>query len=191
MALLSSARKLRRRGNKIITTKVEHPAVLETCKRLKEDGFEVVFLDVDVDGARVRIILCTADNSSVFKRIAVSVFRMRVELAHILLFIRLPEDIEGVVAENGDARFQRQCFVVAEDQIGSSADSKTTIYRHIPVNDIPSAVKRIRRPVCKQGVARTGFFRVYYRFVCVVPRAFNVLNAARSADFKGNDGASS
>ena len=50
MALLSAARKLRRRGRKIITTKVEHPAVLETCKRLKEDGFEVVFLDVDVDG---------------------------------------------------------------------------------------------------------------------------------------------
>ena len=50
MALYSSARKLRRRGNKIITTKVEHPAVLETCKRLKEDGFEVVTLDTDVDG---------------------------------------------------------------------------------------------------------------------------------------------
>ncbi|MBE6039908.1 MAG: cysteine desulfurase [Clostridiales bacterium] len=50
MALYSSARKLRRRGNKIITTKVEHPAVLETCKRLAEDGFEVVYLDVDVDG---------------------------------------------------------------------------------------------------------------------------------------------
>lgn len=50
MALYSSARKLRRRGNKIITTKVEHPAVLETCKRLAEDGFEIVYLDVDVDG---------------------------------------------------------------------------------------------------------------------------------------------
>jgi len=50
MALLSAARKLRRRGRKIITTKVEHPAVIETCKRLKEDGFEVEFLDVDVDG---------------------------------------------------------------------------------------------------------------------------------------------
>lgn len=50
MALLSAARKLKRRGNKIITTKIEHPAVLETCKRLKDDGFELVFLDVDVDG---------------------------------------------------------------------------------------------------------------------------------------------
>ena len=50
MALLSSARKMRRRGNKIITTKVEHPAVLETCKRLKDQGFDILYLDVDVDG---------------------------------------------------------------------------------------------------------------------------------------------
>lgn len=50
MALLSAARKLRRRGNKVITTRVEHPAVLETCKRLKEDGFEITYIDVDVDG---------------------------------------------------------------------------------------------------------------------------------------------
>ena len=50
MALVSVARKMRRRGNKIITTKIEHPAVLETCKRLTEDGFEIVYVDVDVDG---------------------------------------------------------------------------------------------------------------------------------------------
>ena len=50
MALVSAARKLRRRGNRIITTKVEHPAVLETCKRLADDGFVIDYLDVDVDG---------------------------------------------------------------------------------------------------------------------------------------------
>ncbi|MBR0309098.1 MAG: cysteine desulfurase [Mogibacterium sp.] len=50
MALLSSARKLRRRGRRIVTTKVEHPAVLETCRRLKDEGFDIVYLDVDVDG---------------------------------------------------------------------------------------------------------------------------------------------
>lgn len=50
MALHSSCRKMRRRGNKIITTKIEHPAILETCKRLEEDGFKVEYLDVDVDG---------------------------------------------------------------------------------------------------------------------------------------------
>jgi len=50
MALISTAKKMRRRGNKIITTKIEHPAILETCKRLAEDGFEIVYLDCDVDG---------------------------------------------------------------------------------------------------------------------------------------------
>lgn len=50
MALFSSVRKMRRRGNKIITTSLEHPAILEACKRLEEDGFKVVYLPSDVDG---------------------------------------------------------------------------------------------------------------------------------------------
>lgn len=37
----------KRSGNKIITTTVEHPAILEPCKRLEEQGFNVVYLDVD------------------------------------------------------------------------------------------------------------------------------------------------
>ena len=34
----------------MITTAVEHPAVLEVCKELKRDGYDVTFLDVDGDG---------------------------------------------------------------------------------------------------------------------------------------------
>ena len=50
MALVSTARKLKRRGRRIITTAVEHPAVLETCRRLSEDGFEVIYAGVDEKG---------------------------------------------------------------------------------------------------------------------------------------------
>ena len=50
MALISGARKMRRRGNRILTTRIEHPAVLETCRRLADDGFDVEYLSVDKTG---------------------------------------------------------------------------------------------------------------------------------------------
>lgn len=47
MAIYGAAMARKRRGHRIITSKVEHPAVLEACKRLEEQGFEVEYVGVD------------------------------------------------------------------------------------------------------------------------------------------------
>lgn len=47
MALISSAIKMKRRASKVITTSIEHPAVIETCSRLADRGFQIEKLGVD------------------------------------------------------------------------------------------------------------------------------------------------
>ena len=47
MAIFGTARALKRSGKKIITSAVEHPAVLECCTRLAQEGFEIVQIGVD------------------------------------------------------------------------------------------------------------------------------------------------
>lgn len=46
-ALYGIAHSRKREGNKIITSKVEHPAILEACKVLEKEGFEIEYIGVD------------------------------------------------------------------------------------------------------------------------------------------------
>ncbi len=49
-ALKAAAESYREKGRHIITTKLEHHAVLHTCRYLEKKGYEVTYLDVDADG---------------------------------------------------------------------------------------------------------------------------------------------
>ncbi|MBR1931569.1 MAG: cysteine desulfurase [Lachnospiraceae bacterium] len=50
LALIGCAFANRRRGNHIITTSIEHPAILQTCGYLESQGYRVTYLPVDNNG---------------------------------------------------------------------------------------------------------------------------------------------
>ena len=49
-AVFSVANALKDKGNHIITTKIEHHAMLHSCEHLEKNGYEVTYLDVEADG---------------------------------------------------------------------------------------------------------------------------------------------
>ncbi len=50
LALKGAARRLKKRGRKIITSAIEHSSVLDCCRSLAEEGFELKILPVDSKG---------------------------------------------------------------------------------------------------------------------------------------------
>jgi len=51
LALIGIARANKQKGNHIITSVIEHPSILETCKYLSENGFRISYIDVDNHGS--------------------------------------------------------------------------------------------------------------------------------------------
>lgn len=50
LAIKGVVRAHRQNGNHIITSKIEHPAVLNACRQLEKEGFRVTYLNVDKNG---------------------------------------------------------------------------------------------------------------------------------------------
>ncbi len=62
LAIYGGALALKKRGNRVITTVTEHPSVLEVFSRLKEQGFEIVKINVNSNGSINREALFNAIN---------------------------------------------------------------------------------------------------------------------------------
>ena len=80
LAIKGVAKANRQRGNHIITSKIEHPAVINTCKTLEKEGFEITYLDVDSKGF---VNLEQLENSINSKTILVSVMTANNEIGTI------------------------------------------------------------------------------------------------------------
>jgi cysteine desulfurase len=50
LAIFGALKKLRQRGNRLLTTQIEHPAVRNVFKELEHEGYEVTYLSVDASG---------------------------------------------------------------------------------------------------------------------------------------------
>lgn len=50
LSLKGIAKSYRKKGNHIITSVIEHPAILNSCKSLENEGFRVTYLNVDKNG---------------------------------------------------------------------------------------------------------------------------------------------
>lgn len=70
----------KQKGNHIITTKIEHHAVLHTCKALEKDGFEITYLDVDEYG---KISLQELENAITDKTILITIMFANNEIGTI------------------------------------------------------------------------------------------------------------
>ena len=81
------------KGNHIITTKIEHPAILNTCKTLEKEGFAITYLNVDENGL---ISLEELKNAITDKTILISVMFANNEIGTI----QPTKEIGNVATEN-------------------------------------------------------------------------------------------
>lgn len=101
LALKGIAYANRRKGNHIITTKIEHPAVLNTCNALEKQGYRVTYLNVDKFG---RINLQDLERSIMRNTILVSIMFANNEIGTI-------QDIEaiGEICKRRNVIFHTDC----------------------------------------------------------------------------------
>ena len=97
MAIKGTLDALKEKGNHIITTAIEHPAVLETCQYLEKQGYAVSYLPVDKDGM---LDLADLESAITDKTILISVMWANNETGNIY-----PIEEIGRIARKYNIRF--------------------------------------------------------------------------------------
>ena len=79
-AVFGTVEKLKEKGNHIITTRIEHHAMLHSCQFLENEGCEITYLDIDKDG---RIDLKQLEDSITDKTVLISIMLVNNEIGTI------------------------------------------------------------------------------------------------------------
>ncbi|SHI54601.1 cysteine desulfurase family protein [Parasporobacterium paucivorans] len=90
LAVIGTAMANKRAGNHIITTRIEHPSVLNACKFLEEEGFEVTYLPVDKNGV---VLLDKLEEAVTDNTILVSIMYVNNEIGSLQPFSEISEII--------------------------------------------------------------------------------------------------
>lgn len=91
LAVLGAVNALKRRGNKIVTTAVEHSSVFETMKQLEAQGFEVTYIEPDTEGnISIEDFKAHIDKNTIL----VSLMAVNNEMGNILPFDRVSKIIK-------------------------------------------------------------------------------------------------
>jgi cysteine desulfurase len=94
------------KGTHIITSKIEHPAVLNSCRELEKDGFEVTYLDADSEGF--------ADTEQLKKALRKDTILVSVMAANNEIGTLQPvREIGNIVKQNSDAVFHTDAVQAA------------------------------------------------------------------------------
>lgn len=97
LAILGIARASKSNGSHIVTSVIEHKAILDACKRLESEGFEITYVGVDSDG-----LVSVDDIESALREdtILVSIMAANNEIGSLQPIAKISKAIKQSVAKN-------------------------------------------------------------------------------------------
>ena len=113
-AIKGAAFAMRHLGNHIITTSIEHHAVLHTCMQMEQFGFEVTYLPVDEEG---KVNISDVENAITDKTILVSIMAANNEIGTVQPIAEITNRVKDAATSMGTSILVHTDAVQAMGQI--------------------------------------------------------------------------
>ena len=113
-AIKGAAFAMRHLGNHIITTSIEHHAVLHTCMQMEQFGFEVTYLPVDKEG---KVNISDVENAITDKTILVSIMAANNEIGTVQPIAEITNMVKDSASSMGTSILVHSDAVQAMGQI--------------------------------------------------------------------------